>query len=184
MNTQRACSLIWNAGLLLASLQACGLFRRWSSSETLLHLPLAVQEAAERYYEFQAGVYADPMFKGDYPASVKRRVPSYILPRISPELKKDLLASVDFYGMNHYTAMHAPYPSQSCVFLAPHAVCLVHVALATWRICSTLFSMTRHLCSGLCGPPPLPVSNLPAPSQPWHHTSHSPCIPILQLKPT
>jgi beta-glucosidase len=66
---------------------------------------LGEQEAAERYWEFQAGVYADPIFKGDYPASVKLRVPSTILPRITPELKKDLLNSVDYYAMNHYTAM-------------------------------------------------------------------------------
>ncbi len=69
---------------------------------------MAAQEAAVRYFEFQTGLYADPMFKGDYPESVKRRVPDSILPRISPELKKDLLNSTDIYGVNHYTAMHAP----------------------------------------------------------------------------
>ena len=43
-----------------------------------------VQAAAQRMVEFWLGTFADPIYLGDWPASVKARIP--YLPTITPEL--------------------------------------------------------------------------------------------------
>ena len=43
-----------------------------------------MQDAAERKMEFMLGAFADPIFKGDFPASVKQRIT--FLPQITPQL--------------------------------------------------------------------------------------------------
>lgn len=61
--------------------------------------------AAERYLEFQLGWFADPLFFGDYPSSMRERVGSR-LPSFTTEQSQLLLGSVDFFGMNHYTSKY------------------------------------------------------------------------------
>ena len=61
-----------------------------------------VQAAAERHIEFQVGLYADPLYLGDYPASVRERVPG--LPEFSAAEKAALKGSMDYYAMNHYAS--------------------------------------------------------------------------------
>ena len=59
--------------------------------------------AAARYLDFQIGLYAEPVFlSGDYPASVRARVPS--LPRFTPAQSAALKGSADFLALNHYTS--------------------------------------------------------------------------------
>ena len=41
------------------------------------------QAAAERKVEFMAGIFGDPLYLGDWPASVKQRVPT--LPAITTD---------------------------------------------------------------------------------------------------
>ena len=43
-----------------------------------------VQAAAQRMVEFWLGTFADPIYLGDWPASVKARIP--YIPTITPEL--------------------------------------------------------------------------------------------------
>ena len=43
-----------------------------------------VQAAAQRMVEFWLGTFADPIYLGDWPASVKARIP--YIPAITPEL--------------------------------------------------------------------------------------------------
>ena len=64
------------------------------------------QEAAERALEFFLGWFADPIYKGDYPESMKSRLGER-LPAFTEEEKKMLLGSSDFFGLNHYTTMMA-----------------------------------------------------------------------------
>jgi beta-glucosidase len=45
---------------------------------------LGMQDAAQRKMEFMLGAFADPIFKGDFPASVKQRIS--FLPQITPQL--------------------------------------------------------------------------------------------------
>ena len=64
------------------------------------------KEAAERALEFFLGWFADPIYKGDYPESMKSRLGER-LPAFSEDEKKMLLGSSDFFGLNHYTTMMA-----------------------------------------------------------------------------
>jgi beta-glucosidase len=59
--------------------------------------------ASERHIEWQVSWYADPIFKGDYPLSMRQAVGAR-LPVFTPEEKKLLLGSWDYFGMNHYTS--------------------------------------------------------------------------------
>jgi len=59
--------------------------------------------AAERHMEWQMAWYADPIFKGDYPQSMKDAIGSR-LPVFTADEKKLLNGSWDYFGMNHYTS--------------------------------------------------------------------------------
>ncbi len=63
------------------------------------------QAAAERNMLFSIGLYADPLYFGDYPAAVRQRVPH--LQRFTPAERDALVNSIDFYAMNHYAARRA-----------------------------------------------------------------------------
>lgn len=62
--------------------------------------------AALTALEFFLGWFADPIYLGDYPASMRANVGNR-LPEFTPEQKKMLLGSSDFFGLNHYTTMYA-----------------------------------------------------------------------------
>jgi len=62
--------------------------------------------AAERAVEFQLGWFADPIYFGDYPASMKLLVGDR-LPRFSDSEKELLRGSHDFFGLNHYSTSYA-----------------------------------------------------------------------------
>jgi beta-glucosidase len=58
--------------------------------------------AAQRHLEFQLAWYADPVFKGDYPESMKFLVGDR-LPTFTPFQKLIVNGSWDYFGLNHYT---------------------------------------------------------------------------------
>jgi beta-galactosidase len=60
--------------------------------------------AATRALEFFIGWFADPIYLGDYPASMKQRLGER-LPTITAEQRKLIQGSSDFFGLNHYTTM-------------------------------------------------------------------------------
>ena len=64
------------------------------------------KEAAERALEFFVSWFADPIYKGDYPAVMKERL-SDRLPSFTEEEKVLIKGSSDFFGLNHYTTMYA-----------------------------------------------------------------------------
>jgi beta-galactosidase len=64
------------------------------------------KEAAERALLFFAGWFADPIYFGDYPEVMRKRI-GHKLPQFTPEEKKMLIGSTDFFGLNHYTTMFA-----------------------------------------------------------------------------
>ncbi|NRA38011.1 MAG: beta-glucosidase [Planctomycetes bacterium] len=74
----------------------------------------ADKDAAQRALEFFLGWFADPVYKGDYPESMRRLVGDR-LPQFSSEDKKLLLGSSDFFGLNHYTTMCASDASQTAI---------------------------------------------------------------------
>ena len=64
--------------------------------------PLDV-EAAERKLEFSIAWFADPIYLGKYPDSMRKQLGER-LPEFTDEEKELVMGSNDFYGMNHYTA--------------------------------------------------------------------------------
>ena len=64
------------------------------------------QAAAQRALEFFLGWFADPVYRGDYPA-VMREWLGDRLPQFTEEERKLLVGSSDFFGLNHYTTMYA-----------------------------------------------------------------------------
>lgn len=71
----------------------------------------ADQAAAERALEFFLAWFADPVYKGDYPASMKERLGNR-LPAFTAEEQQLIRGSSDFFGLNHYTTMYAADASQ------------------------------------------------------------------------
>lgn len=62
-------------------------------------------EAAERSMEFQVGWWADPIYRGDYPASMRAALGNR-LPRFTSQESKLIRGSHDFFGLNHYTSAY------------------------------------------------------------------------------
>lgn len=60
-------------------------------------------DAAQRSMDFMLGWFADPVYLGDYPASMKQRLGD-LLPRFTAAQKQLLKGSFDFFGLNHYTS--------------------------------------------------------------------------------
>lgn len=60
-------------------------------------------EAANRKIEFAISWFADPIYLGKYPDSMRRQLGDR-LPEFTPEELALVQGSNDFYGMNHYTA--------------------------------------------------------------------------------
>ncbi|VGO19254.1 GH1 family beta-glucosidase [Pontiella sulfatireligans] len=71
----------------------------------------ADKAAAERSMEFFLAWFADPVWKGDYPAVMRERVGDR-LPIFSDEERTMVLGSSDFFGLNHYTTMLASEPNE------------------------------------------------------------------------
>lgn len=61
--------------------------------------------ATQRAQDFQLGWFLDPLFFGDYPASMRERVANR-LPSFSSEESNLVKGSLDFVGINHYTTYY------------------------------------------------------------------------------
>jgi beta-glucosidase len=64
------------------------------------------QDAAQRALDFQLGWFMDPLYFGEYPASMRQLVGDR-LPVFSNAQSKLLRDSLDFVGINHYTTLYA-----------------------------------------------------------------------------
>ncbi|KYK60055.1 beta-glucosidase [Drechmeria coniospora] len=65
-------------------------------------------EACERKLEFSISWFADPIYLGDYPASMRDQLGDR-LPTFTPAERALVHGSNDFYGMNHYTANYVKH---------------------------------------------------------------------------
>lgn len=63
-----------------------------------------LQAAAERCLEFMCARFTDPIYFGDYPKSIRDRIPS--LPQFTPEQQAQLKGSADFFLINHYSTKY------------------------------------------------------------------------------
>jgi len=64
------------------------------------------QAAAQRALEFYLGWFADPIFLGDYPESMRRNLGPR-LPSFTEEERRIVHGSADFFALNHYTTFYA-----------------------------------------------------------------------------
>lgn len=60
-------------------------------------------DAARRDMDFELGWFADPIWKGDYPAAMRESIGDR-LPVFTEEEKKQLKGSSEFFGLNHYSS--------------------------------------------------------------------------------
>lgn len=66
----------------------------------------ADKAAAQRGMDFMLGWWADPIWFGDYPQSMRDAL-GHLLPRFTESEKSLLKGSYDFFGLNHYTSRYA-----------------------------------------------------------------------------
>jgi beta-galactosidase len=64
------------------------------------------QLAAERAMVFQYSWFTDPLVYGDYPEEMKDRIGDR-LPTFTESQRQELLGSLDFMGLNHYSTLYA-----------------------------------------------------------------------------
>ena len=65
-------------------------------------------EAAQRALEFYLGWFTDPLFRGEYPEVMRRRLGDR-LPRFSPEDRERIHGSSELLGLNHYSTLYAAH---------------------------------------------------------------------------
>ncbi|XP_051131801.1 raucaffricine-O-beta-D-glucosidase-like isoform X2 [Andrographis paniculata] len=64
-------------------------------------------EAAKRAMDFMLGWFLEPILTGKYPDSMRRFVPESNLAQFTEEESRCLKGSIDFLGLNYYTANYA-----------------------------------------------------------------------------
>ena len=61
-------------------------------------------EAAQRSMEFTLGWFADPIYLGQYPPSMRSRIGNR-LPSFTEQQQRLLLNSTDFFALQHYSTL-------------------------------------------------------------------------------
>ncbi|GAB7353250.1 hypothetical protein MBLNU459_g3760t1 [Dothideomycetes sp. NU459] len=69
-------------------------------------------EACERKLEFSIAWFADPIYRGEYPASMRAQLGER-LPRFTAAQRALVQGSNDFYGMNHYCANYIKHRTEA-----------------------------------------------------------------------
>jgi beta-galactosidase len=67
------------------------------------------EAAAGRALDWQLGWYADPIWKGDYPETMRKRCGDR-LPSFTEEEKKLIKGTSEFFGLNHYSTAYVSNP--------------------------------------------------------------------------
>ncbi|MGH7492076.1 MAG: GH1 family beta-glucosidase [bacterium] len=79
----------------------------------------ADRQAAQRAVEFFLGWFADPVYKGDYPAVMREGLGDR-LPHFTDSEKASLKGSTDFFGLNHYSTMYATHATSTAATSSVH----------------------------------------------------------------
>eukprot|EP01083_Nonionella_stella_P137536 418470_1 len=67
--------------------------------------------ATQRFITWQLGLFADPIWFGDYP-QVMKDVLGPAMPSFTDQQKEDLKGSHDFFGLNHYSTFFVKYDAK------------------------------------------------------------------------
>jgi beta-galactosidase len=67
-------------------------------------------DATQRSIDWQLGWYADPIWKGDYPESMKKKCGDR-LPSFTEAEKEMIKGTSDFFGLNHYATAYCSEPA-------------------------------------------------------------------------
>lgn len=91
--------------------------------------------AAQRRQEFQIGWFLDPIYYGQYPASMRQALGSR-LPSFSSAQSHQLKGSADYLAINHYTSRFGAAPQSACPSLPSNGwdddqCCVTSTASAT-----------------------------------------------------
>eukprot|EP00933_Yihiella_yeosuensis_P050302 TRINITY_DN48077_c0_g1_i1.p1 TRINITY_DN48077_c0_g1~~TRINITY_DN48077_c0_g1_i1.p1 ORF type:complete len:558 (-),score=146.61 TRINITY_DN48077_c0_g1_i1:328-2001(-) len=70
----------------------------------------ADQSAAQRALDWQLGWFADPIWKGDYPESMRKKCGDR-LPSFTEEEKSMVKGTSEFFGLNHYSTAYVSAPA-------------------------------------------------------------------------
>ncbi|KAK4750363.1 hypothetical protein SAY87_027812 [Trapa incisa] len=89
--------------------------------------------AAKRANEFLHGWVVNPLIFGDYPEIMKKNVGER-LPKFTPLQSKEIMGSVDFLGLIHYTTMYIKDKSSSLIFETRDFNMDMAVDLSLWDI--------------------------------------------------
>ncbi len=65
--------------------------------------------AADAFVEWQVGWMADPLYRGDYPPSMRAAL-KHMLPTFKEEEAQMINGSTDFFALNFYTAHYVKAP--------------------------------------------------------------------------
>ena len=73
------------------------------------------RDAAERAMVFQYAWLTDPLVFGDYPAEMRVRLGDR-LPRFTNVQRQELIGSLDFMGLNHYSTLYASAKKEKSIY--------------------------------------------------------------------
>jgi beta-glucosidase/6-phospho-beta-glucosidase/beta-galactosidase len=88
----------------------CGDFRYPLNPESLHD-----RDAAERSMVFQYAWLTDPLIFGDYPAEMRIRLGDR-LPRFTDSQRLEMIGSLDFMGLNHYSTLYASAKTENSIY--------------------------------------------------------------------
>ncbi|KAF8745063.1 hypothetical protein HU200_013476 [Digitaria exilis] len=114
--------------LLLAHAEVANLYKSYKGTDGRIGMALDVmyfepydeetfldKQARERAIDFNLGWFMEPVFRGDYPFSMRSLV-GHRLPYFRDDEKEKLVHSYDMMGLNYYTSMFAEHIDLSSGF--------------------------------------------------------------------
>lgn len=108
------------------------------------------RRAAERSMVFQYAWLVDPLVFGDYPAEMRIRLGDR-LPQFSESQQLELIGSLDFMGLNHYSTMYASMKSERSLYGGYWADMDVDVSSDTsWRKNFMVSTFALYLFHSVC----------------------------------
>jgi len=88
--------------------------------------------AVERHASFGLGLFADPVYTGDWPQIVKDTLPESYLPRFTDQQMADLKGSADFFAIDAYSTLYIKAPPDGVT------TCQNNISDPAWPSCNVV----------------------------------------------